>query len=131
MYELEKSNRATVSDPSAQKSFWNKIWKLGVPNKVKLFLWRACSDALPTKVNLERRKIIVDLVYSQSLDCPETSLHALWEYGALPQIWDHDFGWVKSGFPHLHSFSNLVFGLTQNQASWSYLRRWRGGVESL
>ena len=59
-------------------------------------------------MNLERRKIIVNLVCSQCLDCPETSLHALWECGALPQIWDHDFGWVKLGFPHLHSLLDLV-----------------------
>ena len=36
-------------------------------------------------------------------------MHALWECGALPQIWDRDFGWVKSRFPHLHSFLDLAF----------------------
>ena len=113
---MEKSNRATVSDPLAEKAFWNRIWKLRVPNKVKIFPWRACSDALPTKMNLERRKIIVDHVCSQCLDCPETSLHALWECGALPQIWDHEFGWVKSGFPSLFLGPGICNGLEIKQA---------------
>ena len=49
---------ATSSDTSNQKTFWNCIWKLRVPNKIKTFLWRVCSEALPTKENLRKRKII-------------------------------------------------------------------------
>ncbi|XP_075654689.1 uncharacterized protein LOC142624833 [Castanea sativa] len=35
---------------------WGKIWKLNVPPKVRTFLWRACSNCLPTRDNLSRRK---------------------------------------------------------------------------
>lgn len=31
---------------------WSKIWKLKVPPKVRTFLWRACSNCLPTRDNL-------------------------------------------------------------------------------
>ena len=40
------------------KRFWKSIWHLKVPNKVKVFLWRACLSALPTKVGLHKRNII-------------------------------------------------------------------------
>ena len=31
---------------------WNRIWQLHVPPKVRNFVWRACSDILPTHKNL-------------------------------------------------------------------------------
>jgi hypothetical protein len=34
------------------KEEWKTCWKLNVPNDVKMHLWRACHNLLPTKVNL-------------------------------------------------------------------------------
>ena len=58
--EDENSASASTMDVSNQKSFWKRIWKIWVLNKIKTFLWRVCSDALPTKVNLKKRKILED-----------------------------------------------------------------------
>jgi hypothetical protein len=40
-----------------------RIWKMVVPNVIKAFMWRACNKALPTKVNLLGRKIVVGSLY--------------------------------------------------------------------
>ena len=37
---------------------WAKLWKLQIPNKIKVFGWRACQDALPTRMNLVCQRII-------------------------------------------------------------------------
>ena len=58
--EEENSSDASASDGSLQKAFWKRIWKIWLPNKIKTFLWRVCSNALPTKVNLKKRKILED-----------------------------------------------------------------------
>lgn len=31
---------------------WQRLWKSKLPNKIKVFGWRACQDILPTKENL-------------------------------------------------------------------------------
>lgn len=34
---------------------WKKIWEIQAVPRVRVFIWRVCSDAMPTKVNLMRR----------------------------------------------------------------------------
>ncbi|KAF7837557.1 reverse transcriptase [Senna tora] len=40
-------------------SLWKWIWNLGIPPKVKNFLWRLCSNALPSLNNLSKRRIVL------------------------------------------------------------------------
>lgn len=40
------------STTESMKPLWEKIWTLGVPNKVKHLVWRACKNSIPTKANL-------------------------------------------------------------------------------
>ena len=50
----EDSSRgeALSSNSTTNMVFWFGIWKLKMLGKVKNFLWRACTNSLPTKVNL-------------------------------------------------------------------------------
>lgn len=41
---------------------WNWVWHLKIPNKIKVFLWRALRDSLPTRCALMRRGIRILLV---------------------------------------------------------------------
>ncbi|XP_062094300.1 uncharacterized protein LOC133800357 [Humulus lupulus] len=43
-----------------RSSFWNNLWKLRVPPKVKDLLWRASSNCLPTKVHLRLKHVDID-----------------------------------------------------------------------
>lgn len=36
---------------------WNSLWKLNLHNKIKIFLWRALKDSIPTYQNLIQRGI--------------------------------------------------------------------------
>ncbi|KAL0367264.1 UNVERIFIED_CONTAM: putative mitochondrial protein [Sesamum radiatum] len=52
-----------VSDPSSSsesRTTWNFLWNCKVPNKIKIFIWRLCNNALPIAPNLIRRGVEMD-----------------------------------------------------------------------
>jgi len=39
---------------------WYRIWKLQIPNKVKMFIWRLAHNSLPVRRNVSRRGVELD-----------------------------------------------------------------------
>lgn len=65
---------------------WNAIWKSKIPRLIKHFIWRACRNLIPTKVNLAKRRILEDIA------CPlcgarKTLIHILWACPATCDVW--------------------------------------------
>ena len=102
------SSVASSSDSSHQSAFWKRIWKLHVPNKIKLFLWKFFSNALPTKVNLKKRKILDDAKCGACLLDQETTLHAIWSCESLYNIWDPCFSRVQTEYPYIQDMQELI-----------------------
>ena len=50
--------RTGTSRGCIERKIWTAIWKLKLPNKIKIFRWRAYHDILPTAGNLTRRKVV-------------------------------------------------------------------------
>nr|XP_023916612.1 uncharacterized protein LOC112028177 [Quercus suber] len=44
----------------AERKIWRKLWSLNVLPKVRMFVWRACSNVLLTQNNLHCQKINID-----------------------------------------------------------------------
>lgn len=61
---VEVSNQV---EAESQKLFWKRIWRMNVPGKIKHFLWKACTNSLPTKENLVKRKILEESVCQRYL----------------------------------------------------------------
>lgn len=93
--ELEDTETPIVTESVAKKDVWKKTWHLHVLNRIRTLLWRACSDSLPTRVNLARRKIIHDNTYHICLLEPETTTHALWSCLKLASVWLPQFAKLK------------------------------------
>ena len=68
------------------REFWNFIWKLECPNKVKQSFWKACKNILPTNSTLVSRKITRDDSCGLCGLC-ETSGHALWGCKFASEVW--------------------------------------------
>ena len=58
-----------------------------MPNKIKVFGWRACCNILPTLVNLVHKKIIQDNRCEVCKFEAETGIHAIWNCDAARDVW--------------------------------------------
>ena len=44
------------SNTGMDRKLWKTMWSLNVPPKVRTFLWKACSNILPTHDNLHLKR---------------------------------------------------------------------------
>ncbi|KAK4404352.1 putative ribonuclease H protein [Sesamum angolense] len=70
-------NNQVLGHSSKKKMNWNAIWKARVPNKIKVFLWCVCKEAIPTTSNLIRRTSDVEPACTMCGAPYEDSKHAL------------------------------------------------------
>ncbi|XP_059440878.1 uncharacterized protein LOC132173397 [Corylus avellana] len=54
--EWQEEESGGPSNPGEGCDMWKVCWQLNVPNAVKVFVWRACHNILPTRANLFKRK---------------------------------------------------------------------------
>ena len=47
--KLKESVKAECSRAITNQAIWKKFWTLHVPPKVRMFVWHACSNILPTR----------------------------------------------------------------------------------
>ena len=109
--EDQQTGEAVSDLTETQRNFWKGIWKLKLPNKIKHFLWKSCTNSLPTKENLMRRTIIQENVCHLCSDHPADANHALWGCFRVRQVWQRRFGWLVNSQGSEGSFSNLVHGV--------------------
>ncbi|KAK0577517.1 hypothetical protein LWI29_034297 [Acer saccharum] len=74
--DVESSHSSSFSSTSS--SWWNSLWQLKVPTKIKFFVWRACNNMLPTNEALALRRVPVNKVCPLCHLQAESSLHSLW-----------------------------------------------------
>ncbi|WVZ61314.1 hypothetical protein U9M48_011212, partial [Paspalum notatum var. saurae] len=58
-FATEKGNDASSSSTGTVRPIWKMFWKLPVPQKVKVFAWRAILDGLGTQQKKEQRNIVL------------------------------------------------------------------------
>lgn len=80
---------SSASSGRAEASVWDKIWKLNVANKVKVFLWRACHDFLPCAVNLFQQHIGSNPICFRCGRGDESTVHCLWGCDFAKKVWKH------------------------------------------
>ncbi|XP_019158886.1 PREDICTED: uncharacterized protein LOC109155714 [Ipomoea nil] len=67
---------------------WNNIWKLRVPPKWRIFLWKALSNILPTITNLVRKRVEIPNICPACGDYEEDIMHILCTCIYARRVWN-------------------------------------------
>ena len=107
----DESNDGESLEHRVVGSLWSQLWKAAIPNKIKIFSWRACLNILPTQDNLIRRRVVE---YARCCFCQketESVLHVLWSYGVAQDVWAGSLGRLQKSCTEQNDFLQLVTGL--------------------
>ena len=123
-------NLDNVASSSISSRQWATIWKLIVPCKVKIFLWRALSRLLSSMENLELKMVVADSRCRICGEAGESILHALfvcqhahdvWEltsftvsefFNRVACLWDvWDIVYSKVAFNEIQLFGLIMWGI--------------------
>ncbi|KAI8010351.1 putative ribonuclease H protein [Camellia lanceoleosa] len=109
-FEVRNGYQVLQRDPQARaafgastsvqptEKFWNLIWSLPMPPKVRNFRWRVCTNGLATKENLHRRHCAPSPPCPICGSCPESIEHLLFQCNWTRPVWfGCDLGYL-SGF---------------------------------
>lgn len=102
---------------------WNKVWTLKVPLKVRMLLWRACSNCLPTRDKLHQCRVSVDTRCDICLQQPETAHHILWECPFAQNMWALFRGRTQKCSNKASDFF-ILFRQMQGKLSQQELEKW-------
>ncbi|KAL9443800.1 hypothetical protein AB3S75_017056 [Citrus x aurantiifolia] len=70
---------------------WHNIWKLNLPRKTRIFIWRAAKDLLPTAESLFRRKIMQEPICQVCKSGVEDAFHAFMECKVARKVWKYSY----------------------------------------
>ncbi|TQE13975.1 hypothetical protein C1H46_000397 [Malus baccata] len=75
------------SDGNSYTKLWKSVWKAKVPPKVKVFVWKASQSILPTKVNLAKKGVSLEVRCAMCNEVPETKGDVLKECSFAWDVW--------------------------------------------
>ncbi|XP_028068804.1 uncharacterized protein LOC114271378 [Camellia sinensis] len=101
--------RRSGSDVQNVSWFWKQVWSLRIPNKIKVFAWKCCSNILPVKSVLRQRHILQEDKCDGCGDAAETVMHILWECMRAREVW------IQSPIPFV-----LDHGVGGDFMGWAY-----------
>lgn len=92
MFSTIRDHRATSSIISKE---WKKIWNIVAIPQVRVFIWKACTNNLPTKSNLCRRGCEVDPICAMCGEGFETIDYLLVQFQTVTNVWYGSILWIN------------------------------------
>ncbi|CAL1413663.1 unnamed protein product [Linum trigynum] len=79
--------RSLVPQSSDQQTIWQKVWKLQVPERVRMFIWMTMKGKLTTNAIRKYRHLTHDDSCPECEGLPETHLHCLRDCEITKRVW--------------------------------------------
>lgn len=97
----EWQNHLNENSRSIQSRGWSHLWRLAIPSKIKIFVWRLCRDNLPVKSRLREKGVDIPNTCPMCDADIENSMHLFFGCQYATGCWDavhlkHDLGEVTS-----------------------------------
>lgn len=114
------------SRPPLSTDSWTWIWKLASSEKIKLFVWQICQNALPTNLLRLNCNLSSSTSCSRCLGPEESVAHCLRDCNQLNRIWEalgfhNDPIFFRrtwwTGFRSSHQKKTLFYSLLQSGGS--------------
>lgn len=110
-FSLKYMDESCSSSPAGLKSSWNLIWKCNIPQKIKIFAWKAASNSLPTRENKCHRKMDFSSICQVCGTVAENTIHALCHCPLAGSLWRamKESGCVSVSLDDLKDSPNWIF----------------------
>ncbi|KAL9681258.1 hypothetical protein QQ045_013040 [Rhodiola kirilowii] len=115
-----------------QKKKWEEVpfqlWSGLAPPKVEMLIWRIYLDSLPSKMTLQRRRVLRN---SQDLTCVlcerdfESSDHLLSQCRWSWELWSRSLSWWGASWVFPQTAQSLLESWVNEGTSKSYKRLWK------
>ncbi|XP_074347086.1 uncharacterized protein LOC141685908 [Apium graveolens] len=81
--------QANVGINVLQSHGWQRIWKLLIPHKIKIFIWRFCRNILPVRWKLRSRGVQLPITCPMCMDDIEHLSHVFFDCHFAMQCWNY------------------------------------------
>jgi hypothetical protein len=126
VYKLLDTRRQQLEDVEAVVTSgdesWYRIWKLDVPPKVRVFLWRVIHKFLPAKQVLHRRHIEPVATCDTCGGKEESIEHVLMDCTIAKIFWEQMKELTRVKLPRLHMGTRLVGAWDSERESYYHSR---------
>lgn len=85
-YKLARSLKDFASCSKGADPLWKKLWRLNIPRKARMFIWRAVWDILPHNANL-LKKGVLDIARCPRCGVYESAIHVFRDCCWARQFW--------------------------------------------
>ncbi|KAK7267199.1 hypothetical protein RIF29_19864 [Crotalaria pallida] len=126
-YQAHSVESGVGSSSNDAAQIWKVLWSLNLPEKMKIFWWRALRDILPTKANLLRKKMQIP---SDCKSCNEmeTAMHCFFYCDFAKEIWSRLNLWqsVSSVLSDscLNWFGGFIMDKSRDSVAFAILVLW-------
>ncbi|MCH79557.1 retrotransposon protein [Trifolium medium] len=110
---------------------WMKMWKLRVPNRVKIFIWRTFCGCLPVRERLLQKGVNCEPKCPCCASVTENEWHCFFGCDAVQEVWRQMSEWetMEQHTQHAQGYVELIFTLLQELDTFEVTRRAREALD--